>query len=234
MFELVIYIFFALAGIVFFALLLPVKIFLHTTGGTEERLEISGRIMIFFGIVGGGLLYRKNNYILNIFLYSWRVLSINIKPIVDYFSRKEKKRREKKVKPLKAKKPVAARVKGYYSKGVKYWEYFKTGFRDLREIIRIDLFSTHIKFGLGNPALTGKLIGLIYSINSILPHPYVITPTWDFTRSVIQGELTIKITFRSHIFWKRFICRLPLIISIIREHKGQKHYSDNTLIVQEV
>jgi len=234
MIELIIYIFFALVGIVFFALVLPVKFFFHTTGGTEEKLEISGRVMIFFGIVGGGLLYRKNIYILNIFLCSWRLLPINISPIVNYLSRKEKKRKEKKVKPLKIKKPLVASVKGYYNKGVKYWEYFRTGFRDLRGIIRINLFSTQITFGLGNPALTGKLIGLIYFINSILPHPYVITPTWDFTRSVIQGNLTIKITFRSHILWKKLIHRLPLIISIIREHKGRKQYPDNTLIGQEV
>jgi len=234
MFELVIFVFFALAVIVFFALLLPVKIFLNTTGGTEERLEISGRIMIFSGIVGGGLLYRKNTYIFNIFLYSWRLLSINISPIVDYFSRKEKKRREKKERPLKVKKPVTASIEVYYNKVVKYWEYFRKGFRDLREIIRIDLFSTHITFGLGNPALTGRIIGLIYFINSILPNHYVITPTWDFARSVIQGNITIKITFRSHIFWKKLICRLPLIISIIRKHENKKHCSNNTLIVQEV
>ena len=129
---------------------------------------------------------------------------------------------------------MTASIEGYYGKGVKYWEYFREGVRDLREIIRINLFSTHITFGLGNPALTGKLIGLIYFINSILPHHCVITPKWDFTRSVIQGNITIKITFRSHIFWKKLICRLPLIISIIRKHENKKHYSNNTLIVQEV
>ncbi len=234
MLEIFIYIFFTLACIVFFALLLPVKFFLHFSGGTEDELEVSGRIMILFGIVGLGILHRRSINILNIFFHSWRVLSINIKPIVDYFYGKEKKRREKKVKPLKAKKPLVVMVKEYYNKSVKYWEYFRTGFRDLRGIIRIDLFSAHIKLGLGNPALTGKIIGLIYFINSILPRPFVITPEFDFTGNVLQSKFEMKITFFSHIFWKKLISRLPLIISIFQKYKGRKQYSDNTIIVQEV
>ena len=78
MLELLIYIFGALAVIVFIALILPVKFFIKASGGTEGALEISGKIMFFRGIAGGGILYRRDIYRLNIFLYSWSVFSINL------------------------------------------------------------------------------------------------------------------------------------------------------------
>ena len=234
MFELFIYILIFLAAIVFITLILPVKFFIQIAGGTEDRIEISGRIMIFSGIVGGGILYSRDFYKLNIFLCSRRVLTLNVKPIVSYFSEKEKKRKEKKVAVSKKKEPWINRIKIYYGKGVKFGKYFRPVFRDFREMIRIDQFSTHIKFGLGNPCLTGKLVGIMYTINSFLPHPYVINPSWDFTKSMFKGELAIKVTFFSHIFWRKIIIRLPLIISIIRELKSQKQYSDSSFVIQEV
>jgi len=235
MFELFIYILIFLAAIVFITLILPVKFFIQTAGGTEDRIEISGRIMFFFGIVGGGILYRRDFYKLNIFLCSRRVLTLNIKPMVSYFSEKEEKRKEKKVAVSKKRKePWIKRIKTYYSKGVIFGKYFRPVFRDFREMMRIDQFSAHIKFGLGNPYLTGKLVGIMYTINSFLPHPYVINPSWDFTKSMFKGELTIKVTFFSHIFLRKIIIRLPLIISIIRELKSQKQYSDSSFVIQEV
>ncbi len=234
MFEIIMYSLIVLAAIFFFTLLLPVKFFIKTAGGTEGGIEISGRIMIFSGIFGGGILYRRNFYKLNIFLCSRRLLTLNVTPIVKYFSEKEKKRKVKKVDISKKKKPWIDRIKIHYSKGITFRKYFRPVFRDFREIIRIDQFSVNIKFGLGNPYLTGKLIGIIYMVNSFLPHPYVINPSWDFTKSMLKGELAIQVTCFSHIFWRKIIINLPLIISIIREHRSQKQYSDNSFVIQEV
>ena len=237
MFEMFLYIFCVLAAILVASLILPVKFYINASGGTEGKIEISVKIMLFSGVLGGGFAYyRDNRYYLTFFIYSWRVISINLKPLVDYFS--DKRKREKKVKkvkekPLKKKRPVLENIKIYYNKGLKYRGYTKPVFRDLREIVRIDLFSTHVKLGLKNPCLTGKIVGLIYAINGILPEQYVITPSWDFSKTTLQGKLNIKITFLSHLFWKKLIIRLPLIISIIREHKAQKQFNDNNLAVKE-
>ncbi len=217
MFVIFLYIFCTLTAIAAAALILPVKFYINASGGTESKVEVSGKIMLFSGILGGGLIYsRDNRYYLTVFIYSWRVISINLKPLADYFS--DKRKREKKVKkakekPLKKKRPVLESIKTYYHKGIKYRGYAKPVFRDLREIVRIDRFSTHVKLGLINPFLTGKIVGLIYAINGILPDRYVIIPSWDFSKTTLQGKLNIKITFMSHMFWKKLIIRLPLILS---------------------
>ena len=234
MFELLLYILIVLTIVLFMAILLPVNVFFQTAGGTEEGVGIEGRILFFSGIFGGGVLYRKSSRCrFNVFLFSRRLLSINIQPFVEYLSRKPEKKSEKKAKPLKKKLSIFERIKIYYHKTFEYRGYFKEGIRDFREIIRIDLFSANITFGFGNPALMGKLIGIIYVINSILPHPYEIIPSWDFTKRIIKGELTIKITFLSHVFWRKFFFRLPLIVSIIKRRRSQKRYSNEALVVKE-
>ena len=234
MIELFIYIFIFLAVLVFSAVLLPVTFYIHASGGTEDGFELYGKKTFLYGFIGAGLLYSKNSYILKIFLFSWQVLSINIKPMMEYLSGKIKKRKVKKVKLPKKKKPLYDRIETYYHKYFTYREYFRTGLGDLWEIIRIDMFSTNIHFGLGNPYLTGKLIGIIYIINGILPHPFEIIPSWDFTNIAFQGKIAVKITFRSHIFWKKIIYRLPFIVSIIRQKRGQKEVLNHTLIIKEV
>ena len=234
MLEIFIYIFVALAVIIFIALILPVKFFIKVTGGTDGELEISGKIMLFSGIAGSGILYCRDICRLNVFLYTWQIFSVNLKPIIDYFSGKEKKRKKEEVKPLKKKQPVLEQIKTYYHKIAENRGYFSTAFHDIREIVGIDLFSVNIKLGLSNPGLTGKIISIIYAINSILPHPFVITPSWDFTKIAFKGDLNIKVTFFSHKFWKKIIIRLPLIVTVFRKHKKQKQHTNNNLAVQEV
>ncbi len=237
MLEIFFYTFCVLSAIAVTALIFPVKFIINASGGIEGKIEISGKIMLFSGFIGGGVAYRRyKGYYITFFISSWRVISLNLKPLADYFS--DKKKREKKVKkvkekPLKKKRPLLENIKTYYQKGLKYRGYVKPVFRDLSEIVRIDLFSTHIKLGLKNPSLTGKIVGLIYAVNSILPERYEIIPSCDFSKTALQGKLNIKITFLSHLFWKKLIIRLPLIISIIREHKTKKQANNNTLAAQE-
>ncbi|MFC1537911.1 hypothetical protein ACFL6H_00680 [Candidatus Latescibacterota bacterium] len=190
--------------------------------------------MILSGLIGGGILYRSDCMKLNIFLLSFKLFSFNIKPLAKYVTKKPKKKKEKKEPAVKEKAPLFDRIKTYYSKAVKYKGQFSLALQDFREIFKIERFSAYVNFGLGNPSLTGKLIGIIYFVNSILPHPYKITQSWDFTKRTLNGELNARITFFSHIFWKKLIVRIPLIISIIRNQKKGKPYSENTLAIQEV
>lgn len=234
MLEIILYVLIALTVIVVCALIFPVKFFLHASGGTEKGYEISGRIMMFSGLVGGGLMYHGDIYRLQFFISSKRLLSVNIQPAVKYVSGKAKERREKKVKPLKKKAPLIERITAYYHESATYWEYGKMGLSDIREILRIDLFSTHVTLGLGNPALTGKIVGIIYAVNNILPRPFEITPSWDFSRRTLQGELTVTIVLFSHKFWKKVVQRFPMIIAVIQKMRGRKYQSHDLIVLQEV
>ena len=234
MFEIFLYCLAVGAGIFFLLIVLPVKIIVQSAGGSDEALAVSGRIMLFAGLLGVGMAYRRNGMKLAVFLLSWKVFSFDIKPLVKYVSGRPKKKMAKKEPAVKEKAPLADRIRSYYDKWVEYKGHAGLALSDLYEIFRIDRFSAYVKFGFGNPALTGKLIGIIFIVNSILPKPYEITQSWDFSKTTLGGELDTKITIFSHIFWGKLIKRMPMIIGIIREHRREKHYSDNTLAIQEV
>lgn len=102
MIEFLLYIFIALAAIFFAVILSPIRFFFSASGGTDKGFELSGRIMILSGCVGGGILYRRNIYRFRIFIFSKQVMSFDIKPLVGYISRREKK--AKKEKPKKRRK----------------------------------------------------------------------------------------------------------------------------------
>ena len=47
----------AIMGLGVLALLMPVKVYFLATGGTDKGFEVSGKVMVFSGMVGGGLYY---------------------------------------------------------------------------------------------------------------------------------------------------------------------------------
>ncbi|MFC1551410.1 hypothetical protein ACFL6P_02475 [Candidatus Latescibacterota bacterium] len=222
------------AGIFFLLIVLPVKIIVQSAGGSDEALAVSGRIMIFAGLLGGGIAYRRDDMKLSVFLMSWKVFSFDVGSLVKYVSDKSKKKKAKKEPAVKEKAPLADRIRSYYDKWVEYKGHTGMALSDLYEIFRIDRFSAYVNFGFGNPALTGKLIGIIFIVNSVLPKPFEITQSWDFSKTTLNGELDTTITLFTHIFWAKLIKRMPLIIGLIREHRREKHYSDTTLAIQEV
>ncbi len=225
----------AIVGFVLLLFLLPVKIYGHSAGGAETQLTATGRIMVFAGLFGGGFEYRLEEYILTVRLLSWNALTFHIKPSGEDESEKQKKEKAEKKDEEKEKKPLTDRIRSFYGKSIKYKDIAAQTLPDLYRIIRIDRFSAYVRFGFSNPALTGKLIGIIFIVNGILPKPFKITQSWDFTKSTLNGELDARVTFFFHRFWITLMQRIPLIIGIIREHKREKFYSDNnTLAIQEV
>jgi hypothetical protein len=225
-------------GIAFFlALVLPVRLYLHVSGGTEESLDVSARILFFNGCIGTGLSFGEKRYSISLFIVSRRVASCSLTPFMKYISEKRKKQKLKKPaapKETVPQKPLLERIKTLYQTFQTYKGYIKRMLAELGGLFRIDLFSADVLFGLGNPALTGKLIGILYAVNSILPHPYMINPSWNFTKMAFQGKLTVQMTFFSHVFWKKIITQLPSIISAVRQIKRRKYSSHTSLIVQEV
>jgi len=234
MLEIFLYCLTAGAVIFFLMIVLPVTIVVRSAGGSHEALAVSGRIMIFAGLLGGGFAYRRDGMKLSVYLLSWNVVSFDIKPIVKYVSERPKKKKAKKEPEIKEKAPLADRMRSHYDKWIEYKGHAGLALSDLYEIFRVDRFSAYVQFGFGNPSLTGKLIGIIFIVNSILPKPFEITQSWDFSKTALNGELDTKVTLFSHIFWRKLIKRMPMIIGIIREYKRKKHNSDSTLAIQEV
>lgn len=212
-----IYCLLALAGLAVLSILLPVKIYLKSAGGTDSGFEVTGRVMIYSGLVGGGMYYFDKAYRANIFLHTWKILDADITSIVSYFRSKAKKRaaekpEKEKIKKEEEKKPLFERMKSGYSKIDTYMGYFKEGYRDFREIVHFDYFNADITMGLGNPAITGLTSGIIFALNGVLPKSCEIIHSFDFSRRVIQGDVSIKITFISLKFWKNVLRHLPDII----------------------
>ena len=234
MVDILLYCLAVFAGLVILMLVLPMKVFVRSAGGSEERLTVSGRIMTYAGLIGGGIEYRPDLYTVSVWILSWNAVSFDIKPSAKEEPEKPKKEKAGEISAEKEEKPFAERIRSWYDKTVKYKGLAGQTLSDLYKIFRIDRFSAYVRFGLGNPALTGKLIGIIFLVNGMLPKPFKITQSWDFTKTTLNGELDAKVTFFSHIFWITLIRRIPVIISIIREERREKSYSDNTLAIQEV
>lgn len=241
MYLLFLYVFCVLASLALLAVILPVRLSFRVSGGTEDRLEFSGRIMLFAGAVGGGLLYRKDRYRVDVYLSRWMVLSMNVRPLVTFFQAKfgrtegaklSRKAGKKRVK--KPAKPLLQRIRELYRQAIPYGKYFTTARRELRGVLRIEQVSSQVTLGLGNPALTGSIVGYLYALNGLLPSQYIITPKWEFSRCAFQGELSLTVMVNNHIFWYRLVKNVPLIIAILRERRRQKKSRIDSIIIQEV
>lgn len=230
----VLYFFIIFSAFVLAVFLLPVKVTVYAEGGTDGKLKADIGVMILCGLCGGGLGYSEGRYDFALFLNSLKVLSVNVTPIAEWGIKKAKKRPKKpekeKVKKTLPEQPLQQRIKNSYKKTKEYSGYIKKGYRYLCEAVRIERFSATVNLGLGDPSLTGRIAGIILLINSMLPALCEIVPSWDFTRTVVGGEISVKITIMSHKVWKRVIPLLPHLIS----RKRKANPSTVTAITQEV
>ncbi len=228
--EILLYILLFITVLVIITLLLPLKIFVRVTGAMDKRFDILGNFMFFSGLFGCGLHYYDGIYMVSIFIHSWKLLTVNVTPMIRYITRKAKKRSKKPVKEKEEKinKTLSGRISTAYIKTFTYWGYFIEGFRDFRNTIRFDRFSAHVTVGLNNPAITGLIAGIIYAVNDLLPRSCTITSSWDFTRTLIRGDLSLNATFLSHLFWKAMIRRFIGIV--IHWKRKRKRLVQNTVI----
>ena len=200
---------FAIFLIAILALLLPVRIFLKATGGDDVEIHVEGRVMLFAGLLGGGGSYGPGGSYISVHFYRWKILEWNASSLMQRGEKKKsapkKKKTEKPEKETKeregGKRSLSDRVGGWRKYARKYSFMGKTALREIRGLLHVDRFHVHVVFGLGDPALTGQIIGVIYAVNGILPERYVIVPGWDFSRRVFSGEADLKLTFRMHLFW---------------------------------
>ena len=230
----ILYILLVAAALFILLLLLPVKIAVRAAGGTDTGFDAAGRIMVYGGFVGGGMWYGNHVSMVSLYIGHRKVIEYNITRIVEYFQTKSagKKPQEpvgKKAEEEKPEKPLSERLRSLSNNFRTYSPYFWEGYHIIRQIVRFDHVSADITLGLWNPAVTGWVTGVLFTLNGILPEKYVIRPKYDFTRRVASGDVSVRLTFVSWLFWKNLITHIPDIIEIVRARKKQ----DATLVTQE-
>ncbi len=123
----------------------------------------------------------------------------------------DKKAEETAVKPKKERAPErparrkkargAQRIKQQLNTLGKYAAYMKIILHGAGSLFRVDRFGINVTLGLGDPAWTGRILGILYAINGALPKKYSIRPGYDFSRRVIFGDADVKMTFKTYLFW---------------------------------
>jgi hypothetical protein len=195
------------------AILLPYKVCIHIEGEFEGQLNTSAGFHMFMGLIGCGISYWDKKYYIKMFFCFHELINVNITSLINSISRRGKKKKEKPCEENKGIESFIKRIRFVFTKMHNYKQFFRPAIADIKEMFRVNHLECNIKFGLGNPALTGYLVGVLYMINGMIPKKYKITPSWNFTRRIFQGELSLTITIRGVIVLRRiFLIILYLII----------------------
>lgn len=201
-------------------LVLPVRISLRAAGDTDAGFRVSARVMPFAGLVGAGGEYSRGRIIISAYAGMWRLYSFDAGSFKKRGLKRKKKKPEKEAgtpTPGKTPEPLSERIGRWTMKARGYRHYAGAGVRALRALIRIDGWSARVRFGLGDPGLTGQLAGFVYALNGAMPERFAIVPEWDFTRRTCAGEASIAITFRTYILWVVFFREVRAYLS----HRGE-------------
>jgi hypothetical protein len=228
-----------LIAVIFAALLLPMKLYFSASGGSDVKVSLSGRIMLFNGLAGGGIKFENRCLRIIFFFGPLQVISIKATSAVRHLREKRKaKTRQKHVKaPEKVKKEdinvpreLPQQVESWLSRWEKYKKYSSIAMRAIREVIRFDRCRIRLIIGFGDPSLTGKTAGLLFALNGVLPKTFTLQPEWDFSKRVFDGEADLKLTFRSYLFW---IYLMKLVLLIRSKSEDTVVFSGQTLKTQE-
>ena len=215
------------------ALVLPVVVTGTVTGGSDTGLAYDGSVMGFGGILGAAVAREGTGHRMSLMMGRFRLLTFSLP--AEKLSRRDRPKQKKK-KTAQEKKPprsLRERLGGGLRQLKRYWPRVKQAYHDLWYVVHIDRFAAKITFGFADPALTGKLIGAIAVINQLLPRPFSIGQSFDFTRRVIRGELDVSVTVRLDRFWRRLFAYLPLVWPMIREQRRKHRDAAERVIAQE-
>jgi len=225
-------------ALVLAAMIVPFKLSFQVSGGFGSRLSVSGAVGVFAGLIGFGVRYGKESgYTFSVFFLEHRLITLDITSPVGFFMRRRKKRapvRPAAVEPSEPEVPFLERFSAFRDKVTEVWRLVRLVIHDMRNFVRVDSCSADVVLGLGNPALTGQVVGLIYAVNAVLPEPFAITPSWDFSRMTLRGKLTIEVTVIPVWLWKRVILSTPRIVSAARRKKSRKQEYVHPHDLQEV
>jgi hypothetical protein len=202
-------------AVIILALLLPMKLFFSATGDADAGVVLSGRIMLFNGLAGGGMKFDHGRLWAVLFLGSKQMIGVEVTAAAGRFRMRRKakaiqkhvkeREREKEEKVTPPEMSFPERFTGWRKQAGKYKEYAAMALRAIRELVRIDYCRARITLGFNDPSLTGKIVGIIFAINSVLPKSFAIQPEWDFSRKIFAGEAALKLTFRNYLFWLHLV-----------------------------
>ena len=205
-------------------LVLPVRILVRGRGDTDDGYNVGGRVMPFAGLCGIGLHYDGCSTRLELYLGSWRIAGFASGPATDRFQRlaewSARRRKPAEMKEAPEKKPLSERLRSTLGRGRIMRPLISGAMREIIHMIRFDKCYADIRFGFGDPALTGMLAGIIYTINGVLPPSCTIVPSWDFTHTVAGGEIDIDISILNYRFWGALVRLMPDMIRTRREFAG--------------
>ncbi len=222
-----------LFAVVVLALLLPVVVHFHVAGGTDNGFLSEGRILFFNGLAGVGFSAGDSRQRLNLCLFGRNIFGFDVSSFASDTGGRVKKfaaRRTRKHEVAAEKPPLAERIRGGIRRIEEFWGYFKEAGRIFNEVVRIDFFQADLTLGFGDPALTGWITGIIFAVNGFLPSQYTIKPSFDFTREVMRGDASGKITLISIRVWTNLFANLPRIFRFVRSRR----IMEAELVTQEV
>ncbi|MFC1607786.1 hypothetical protein ACFL47_07425 [Candidatus Latescibacterota bacterium] len=207
------YILLAVAGILFLAVMMPIRIRLGTSGSTDRSFSVETRALFFSGLAGFGVNYDVGTFMLTFFMGTKCLFTIDLTRLISISSRfrgerKKKTPKFKIEKPEKEKKKQPLKI--YLKLAREGLSVLKWIIREFAGVIGFDHITSEITLGLGRPDITGLISGFLIGINGMLPDRYEIIPQWDFTREVLRGHVTFDITVRGYIFWVKLVTRVPM------------------------
>jgi len=192
------------------------------------------RARLFCGLAGAGIHRGRGCYGFQVLFGRWRLLELDVTGPVSRLGGKAAKK--ERGAPGERKKEDAGRVaaverlRGIADKVKMYRGYGGKVLRAFRETVRLERVSADVTLGLANPAVTGWLTGLLFSLNGVLPGKFAVSPKYDFNRRIMGGEITVEATFVSIMFWKNLVVLSPDIFRMVRSRKKR----GKTFIAQEV
>ncbi len=185
-------------------LVLPIRLVVRVSGDTDAGFRALVKIMPFAGLVGAGVEHSDGETNFSAYLGTLRFFSADAGPFVRRGRPKRKaKEPDKKTgtPPEETPEPIPGRIENWMVKAREYRYYAGTGVRAVRTLVRVDRWKIRVRFGLGDPGLTGQLAGFVYALNGALPGRFTIVPEWDFTHKTCAGEVEAVFTFRTHMQW---------------------------------
>lgn len=219
----------AAVAVIVLAALLPIRLSLAVSGGSDTRncrIAFDCKALFFNGWFGGGVSSTDSDMRMIVLFRETTLLSFSIAGIAAFTGRKLRERRQRKLDRERAKKPSVKKKR----KPLKtYLSMAKAGFGVIRWVLRefsgfvgFDRFSVRVTLGLGRPDITGWISAFLIGLNGILPERYEIVPSWDFTREVIRGDVVLRLTLKGYILWTRLVTRVP--VTVYRRRKEIAHW----------
>jgi len=223
-----------LVGVVLAAVTLPVLVYVNVRGGTDAGFNTIGRIRPFAGLFGCSFEYLEKRLRVGPLVGGYRIFSADITWLAGFAREKAAgKRRKSEVKPSKAveeKPPLLDRLRRGYERFEGVRGYIGRIAGDIKAVVVFRRFDAEVGLGLGNPAATGWIGGVLFALNGILPAHCTIRPVMSFSREVLNGKCEIDITFRSLEFWRRLLKYSPEIYRMLRTRRKK----EQVVITQEV